>query len=591
MRKIYYIVIFLALILTQADTVHLAAQSLNEKSEQGKIFVSFSQVSLRSTSVDKLTINGTNQSATFIVSSTGLVEPIQITVPSGFTVTPSVLQPNTVQTTVTVTYKKYLERVEGQVILRSRDLRTYIDLVGLGTPLEKKDISASKQNIGEISTDEGKFLVNGFTPGQNGFTFEFKVKTNMASKSFYPIFSDTKGKGLYSYVKSNGMGVFKGVNAEQLDAGGSTKPLYHPTNDNSEFNNKENKYYVYRYAVAPDGHVFIYRDGICIDTLRVGEFHLPDLISEPGEPVENLISNGDFEGEYNMHQQNASYTAFLENWFVVNWDQYNNSQNIVNGQPISNTLGYGSENHVLKMDNYQWSQGWGAGEIEQLIDVVPGTTYSFSAMAKGGGRDDSGDGVVDASTERYGKMMLTEAQDGSLGTSVKATSDDWQTYTMDYTPSANCKQLKVTLYMERNLVGWTTKSYKPLYIDKVSLSGQERAGYTPQLGFINSFADVDYFAFDNTGAFAPSETGIYVGGVDLTANYIVDVAEPISAYIVGRSVFLRNVRAGSPVSVYTPTGMLVCHALYNVENGILLKGQGLYIMKVGNKKALKIVIQ
>ncbi|MDR2475002.1 MAG: hypothetical protein LBD45_04010 [Bacteroidales bacterium] len=564
--------VFLALFFVQAVVTPFAAMSqhIGNDSPQGAILVSL-PAGLRSASEDaSLVINGTNATATFKVSTPGLTYPVSLTTPPGFTVTPKSVNPNVTDAEITVTYNKY-NNFSGLLKLSSGEHISFISLTGKGSKLPGKDISANPAFDGGGSQDADEFVASDFNPGPNGYTIEFKVKTNTASKSFYPLFNDASGKGFKGYVTESGVGIYANATL--------TRALEHPTQQS--FYNDADLYHVYRYAVAPDGHVFFYRDGIPIDTLRLGDYSLPDLLSEAGEPTENMIMNGNFEGEYNFRKD--GYLNRIENWTVVNWDTWNNNQAI-------ELSGIGAEydaksNHVLEMSNYQWSTGWGAGEIDQVVDIVSGTTYSFSAMAKGGQR------AGNAGTEYpewNGKFKIREVQDETLGASVNVTSNNWQIYTMDYTPTASCRQLKITLYMERNQVGWTTSGYGHFFVDNVALTGQNRINFTPMLGFINDFANIHYFAYDLTGAYAPPETGIKVDTP--SAVDIVNRNDVPSVQVVNGLLYLSNVPEVSNVSVYTSAGILVEEISQYSGRGIPLRGKGVYIVKVGNRpKAIKVI--
>ena len=160
----------------------------------------------------------------------------------------------------------------------------------------------------------------------------------------------------------------------------SEKGLSNPANGGT-FYNTDGQFHTYRYAVTPDRRIFVYRDGLPVDTLRVADLALQPEWSETNGPmVPNLIKNGDFEGEYNF-SESQNITKYIEGWDVYPYDQYNSYQDI-DREERSNEVD--QNNHVLSIHRYMWNDGWADAEISQIVDVAPNETYSFSALAKGG---------------------------------------------------------------------------------------------------------------------------------------------------------------------------------------------------------------
>src|SRR5690606_10209967 len=100
-------------------------------------------------------------------------------------------------------------------------------------------------------------------------------------------------------------------------------------------------------------------------------------------------------------------------------------------------------NHTLRVQRYAWNNGWGAAEYGQIVDVVPGETYTFSALAKGG--------YSEGLSQYLGSLRIQEVKGTQLLNEkmVEVNSDTWQEYSMDYTTSATAKQVRVVLYLER----------------------------------------------------------------------------------------------------------------------------------------------
>ena len=137
-----------------------------------------------------------------------------------------------------------------------------------------------------------------------------------------------------------------------------------------------------------------------------------------------------------------------------------------------------------------WANGWGNGNINQIVDVAPNETYTLTALVKGGIREKEG--------TLAGSMFIEEMQNREKRVKVDIASDSWETYSLDYTKigRASCS-------------GKWGEHRSPLEIDNVKLTGVSRQ-YTPKIGFTNQDAQVEYFTFDTTGAYAPASPEITV---------------------------------------------------------------------------------
>ncbi len=435
--------------------------------------------SATSTMPGKLLLNGTGAKATVFVEATGLEQDVQVAVTSGFSVTPAVIKAGTESVEVTVTNTSTRNQAEGKLILRSGDIRTYVSLLGTGSPLPVKDISANAVYGG--GTDNSKTFTN-FTPGKDGYTVEFKVKTDDASKEFYPFAVSDNKVGFKGYVKSESIGLYNGVNTFISDEG-----ISNPANGGT-FYNTDGLYHTYRYAVTPDKRVFVYRDGLAVDTFRVADLAMqPEWAVENGDMKENLIKNPGFEGEWNFSKSRNIVTR-IEGWDVYPFDQYNSTQDI-EAEERNNDVDM--NNHVLSMKRYMWNDGWSAGQISQIVDVAPNETYSFSALAKGGIKKDG---------TQLGSIRIEDLQNSDNKVTIPVTSDSYQTYASDFTTLANTKQIRVYFNLERDKWG---ASISALKVDDVKLTGVDR-NVAAKIGFKNNGADVAYFTYDTTGAYAPA---------------------------------------------------------------------------------------
>ena len=107
-------------------------------------FVDETGVALRKASAtlpDVIRLDGTGASTTVAVVTTGLTEDIQVSVTSGFSVTPETIHVENERAEVTVTHLSTKNHTTGRLILRSGDIRTYVNIEAKGTVLPVKDLS------------------------------------------------------------------------------------------------------------------------------------------------------------------------------------------------------------------------------------------------------------------------------------------------------------------------------------------------------------------------------------------------------------------------------------------------------------------
>lgn len=432
-----------------------------------------------------LEIKGTGKTATFKVNAKDLQkdQPISISVSPGFSVSPETLPANASNATITVKYNNTGVETTGKLILRSGDIRNYVKLKGFGTALPIKDISKSPVYQGGSDKSFVKTVKDGFKPTDKGYTVEFKVNTDNDAKKIFPFMLDEKGQGFKAYVASDKIGIYSGTWEK-----GFVNPITSVPGGAGNFYNNDKRPHVYRYAVTPDQHVFVYRDGIAIDTVKTTYYSgQPDFAVSNGDPKKNLIKNPEFDGEFQL-MKGTEIVGKIEGWDVVVTDRYNSEQYIVK-QQLDNNVDF--NNSILQMKRYKWADGWGAAEIEQIIDVAPNETYTLSALARGG--------IKDKENKLLGRIEIQEVQDRTLKANTDVVSDSWETYSLDYTTSANCKQIRVVFLLERDKWGATIS---PLEIDRVQLTGVSR-NYSPKIGFENKASNIDYFTYDLTGAYAP----------------------------------------------------------------------------------------
>jgi len=465
-------------------------------------------------------INGTGATGSFTVNASNLSDKITLTATPGLEVFPETLPADASGVSVRVTLLSTLPKTEGYILLRSGDFRGFVPVVGYGSPLEQKDLSANPVFKGtEKKLNHG--AAEGFTAGKDGYTVEFRVKTKTDLSTFDAYAVTTDGSAFKAYVEPGAIGLYNGnsqVNIENVlnAADGGKKTFY----------NKDGKYHTYRYAVTSDKRVFVYRDGQQIAILRANDYgNQAEWAVENGEVSENLLKNGNFEGEWNTRATD-SLTNRVEGWILDPIDRYNCTYEVINNE-INNELD--RFNHVMKLQRYNWNDGWGAGTVSQIVDVAPNSTYSLNFLAMGGHDEKSGDFMS--------SVKIQEVQDNKLGNSVDITNADaMQEYGLNYTTSADCKQVKVILYNERFLDGggWGSKP-QPFLIDEMSLTGTSRV-LDQKTGFAANGTDVEYFTYDVTGAYAPvtpvlepEESAVTINGVGSTRKVKVNIANLVSA--------------------------------------------------------------
>ena len=316
MKKKYVKIMFLSLtLLTISTTATYAVQPEDDKKENEALQTSTEE------HLPLLTINGTNASSSFIVNSEALRgKEITITAPNGFTVTPTVKAANSGKQKVKVTLNSTKRLTEGKIILRSGDVRSYLKVKGYGTALPVKDIAASPA----YKKGNDKELTKAFTPNSKGYTIEFKIKTDDSEKSFYPYFVNEKGYGFKAYITSNEIGLFNAYKKEITNPATNGK-----AGGKGKFYNNDGQAHIYRFAITPDNRAFIYRDGIPVDSVRIIDYApQPNFAEKVGKPVENLLKNPNFEGEFDINPE-TKLVSRVEGWDVVISDRWNSEQQIL----------------------------------------------------------------------------------------------------------------------------------------------------------------------------------------------------------------------------------------------------------------------
>ena len=452
MKKKYVKIMFLSLtLLTISTTATYAVQPKDDKKENEALQTSTEE------HLPLLTINGTNASSSFIVNSEALLgKEITITAPNGFTVTPTVIAANSGKQKVKVTLNSTKRLTEGKIILRSGDVRSYLKVKGYGTALPVKDIAASPA----YKKGNDKEFTKAFTPNSK------------------------------AYITSNEIGLFNAYKKEITNPATNGK-----AGGKGKFYNNDGQAHIYRFAITPDNRAFIYRDGIPVDSVRIIDYApQPNFAEKVGKPVENLLKNPNFEGEFDINPE-TKLVSRVEGWDVVISDRWNSEQQIL-PEEIDNNQDL--DNHVFEIRPYKWAAGWSDGILMQVVDVVPNENYTLSALLKGG--------IAKKEGKLTGKMIIEEVQDPEKKVITEIASDNWETYSMDYTTSAECNQIRVSFTVGRG--GWGN-DIGAVRVDNAKLTGTSRT-YSPKFGFIDNTADVEYFTIDESGAYAPAQPEITI---------------------------------------------------------------------------------
>lgn len=262
-----------------------------------------------------------------------------------------------------------------------------------------------------------------------------------------------------------------------------------------KFYNNDGEAHTYRIAVTPDNRAFIYRDGMPIDSVRIIDYApQPYFASGIGEAEENLLKNPDFEGEFDTNPESKLVTA-VEGWDVVIGDRWNSEQ-YIKPEEIDNMQDI--DNHIFEIKPYKWAAGWSDGILMQVVDVAPNETYTLSALLKGG--------IAKKAGTLTGKMIIEEAQNKEKRVVTEIASDNWEMYSMDYTTSADCKQLRISFTVGRGKWG---NDIGAIRVDNAKLTGVS-CNYTPKFGFVDNTSDIEYFTIDESGAYAPMQPTITI---------------------------------------------------------------------------------
>ena len=431
-----------------------------------------------------LVVNGTGKSVTINIDTKSLNgKDVTVKAPNGFEVSPMKFNANG-KAKLNVKLVSSKDSTFGDLILRCGDTRKYIKVVGVGTPLPTKTLAAKSLVKGKKDKFE-----QAFTPGSNGYTIEFKLKSMEDGQVFNPYFVDGNGYGFQSNI------AFDKVALQNSYEKTLSNPATEGKEGGGKFYNNDGLSHTYRIAVTPDNRAFIYRDGVLLKVARTKDYAPRNFFaSGKGKVKENLLKNGDFEGEFDL-SADKERAEEVEGWDIVIGDRWNSEQKVQKLE-LDNQLDV--DNQVFWIRPYKWRAGWSDGILEQIVDIVPGETYTLTALLKGG--------TSAKQNKNLGQLQIREVQDRSKSATTPIVSNEWEEYSLDYTPSKECKQIAIQITNGRG--GWSN-DITPVYADNVKLTGKA-CTYSPKFGFLNQGAEVEYFAIDESGAYAPETPEINV---------------------------------------------------------------------------------
>ncbi len=117
-------------------------------------------------------------------------------------------------------------------------------------------------------------------------------------------------------------------------------------------------------------------------------------------------------------------------------------------------------------------------------------------------------------------------------------------------------------------------------MDDTRLTGYSRLRQQ-QIGFENEGADVAYFNFDESGAYAPAFPSLTADEVKSIEETPGREAGSVKASVEGGMLTLSGVEDGATVAVYSMNGTQVARVPhYSDGTGIALPGRGLYVVLV-----------
>lgn len=452
-----------------------------------------------SVDVDKIAIKGTNSGTIIKITGSYLNpgEDIRIITPEGVEATPDHVAYNAKNSMSRIRLTSTANRTYGNIIFRSGTTSLSVPFEGKGTPLEEKVLADNPVYTGNEAsmTFTG---ADGFTPGEDGYTVEFRAKASRQASEIAFTGTDSRAS-VHPFAGQEKAGVYNGTDKENRFSLAADKEAH-----------------TYRYAVTPDRRVFVYRDGAPADTLLIDDYANPaGLEYTEGARKDNLLHNPGFEGASRTYVMSddpdgEEFCNYVQGWTILDGGNGWNSRTYIQKDVVSDDMG--DDNHVMALSRYQWEDGWSDSKVSQIVDVVPGQTYNFSVMAKGGYRT--------SDDKALGFIRIEEVQTTTLGKELTLDKSryEYKRYSISYKASAKCTQLRVILGLRKAGKG---NQHEIMRYDDACLSGTS-VEFTPRLSFTNKDSELEYFTFDAGGAYAPEMPHLNVDDDPLYFSHTLD---------------------------------------------------------------------
>ena len=479
------------------------------------------------TDVSRVTIDAATGSNTAKVAVTarGLKEGEMITfLPSPYvTVAPPKLPYNAAGQNITIKYDGTRDHVIDTLFIKSGMVVCPVVLDIKGKPLDHGALAHTE-------TPTAKTYSVPLT-ASGAYSVEVRAQVKEGAKD---------GLKLYAAgADGRGYGIFVADSALTADNGKSAQenPLTIASRKNSDLQ------HTFRVAVSPDNLLYIYRDGNLAATLDAADFIIPaEFATGVKDSDDNLLSNADFDGTYEVAYVEDGgpkpYVSKIQGWDIYPVEPWNTRQQIVRWE-INEDEGYDFTNKALMLHRYGWNKGFSDGLISQAVNVTPGQKYTLTFLAAGGIHNNV----------KYGYVRIEEVANSTKGVTQAISSDKPKAYTMSYTPSAGCRQIRVVIGLKSpGAIGdWGAVPEVPIYVDKLVLKGQKAVG-NGTIGFVaDEGTVVEHFAYDFDNAYAPAQPTITVDNADVRIDG------------TGKAAIIRitgtNLNAGEDINIITPEGI------------------------------------
>jgi hypothetical protein len=325
MKKVfifYLLIVCLMLNTIQANNSSLIILSeMIEESQEIK-----PQRAKASTMVDTISIYGNENPLSLFLTGTGAIKEknIQIFAPAGFKASKTMIPGNVTNEEVKISLIASVPKSSGNLVIIAGSFVRTIYLIGYATPLQEKDLSIEPVYDGGADAEFVITDADGFMP-ENGYTVEFTAKFPAVISYVYPYAITSEGSGFQAITSKEKIGI---SNAGQDWV---SKNFSNPASLNGVFY-PDDEFHTYRYAVTPDNRLFFYYDGGLVDIVRLQDFGLQKhMIEGEGDFEENLLVNGDFEGEYSFIKSDpgSEILGSIEGWAIGANDRWNSEQYIM----------------------------------------------------------------------------------------------------------------------------------------------------------------------------------------------------------------------------------------------------------------------